>query len=242
MLDSPLKYSARSVHVRARQVGTIGADGAFTTRAGGEEVTRWFRVTREAGQWRISRLADGLLLTRLDVDRTYRSYSLEFLSPGQDRLVPDPVYVPVDRAGASTSLTRALLDGPTRWLAPAVGTAIPVGTQLVVDAVPVENGVAQVDLTSDALQAVDEAREQMVAQLVWTLTDLPDVTGVEVVGRGLAACRCPDSPAVQTQQDGPRSTRTTLPDSGAMLLVRRGVVYRVDGRHSDAAVWTTRER
>ena len=221
------KVLANSVHVRGRQVGTIGSDGAFTTR-GGEEVRRWFRVTREGGQWRISRLADGLLLTRLDVDRTYRSYSLEFLAPGQDRLVPDPVYVPVDRAGASTSLTRALLDGPTRWLAPAVSTAIPVGTQLVVDAVPVENGVAQVNLTSDALQAVDEAREQMVAQLVWTLTDLPDVTGVEVSVEG-APLPMPESPAVQTQQAWAAFNPDYLPDSGAMLLVRKGVVYRVAG-------------
>lgn len=221
-----MKTRAQVVDVRTREVGAIGADGAFATRAG-DEITRRFVLTRVDGDWRIAHLENGLLLTRLDVARTYRSYSLNFLAPGQDRLVPDPVYVPVDRAGAATSLTRSLLDGPTQWLAPAVDTAIPSGTHLVVDAVPVENGIAQVDLSREALEAVDNTREQMVAQLVWTLTGLPDVTGVEVSVEG-SVLPLPGADGVQTQEDWPQYDPNALPEPTPLLLVRQGRVFQAD--------------
>jgi hypothetical protein len=218
-----MKVRGNTVDARARQVGGIGADGAFTTRVG-NQVTRQFELTRVDGQWRIAGLADGLLLTRLDVVRTYRSYSLMFLAPGQDRLVPDPVYVPVDRAGAATSLVGSLLNGPTRWLAPAVNTAIPSGTHLVVDAVPVENGIAQVDLSREALEAVDVQRDQMVAQLVWTLTGLPDVTGVQISVEG-TPLQISGGGTVQAQEDWAQFDPNAIPEPAMLLLVRHGTVY-----------------
>ncbi|HVQ88206.1 MAG TPA: GerMN domain-containing protein, partial [Actinomycetes bacterium] len=156
------------VKMTANEVAFIGADGSLEPRSGGAFHDH-FVLQRSDGEWRIAQLRDGLYLTRLDVARTYRSFALHFLAPSQQRLVPDPVFVPVDQSGAATSLVRSLLDGPTRWLAPAVQTAVPAGTELVVDSVPIENGVAQVDLSAQALTADDLGREQLAAQLTWTL-------------------------------------------------------------------------
>lgn len=171
------------VQVRALAEASIDADGLLTPGPG-REVRRTFALTKVDGEWRIDSLPDGLLLSRSDVTRSFRAFDLYFLSPEGDRLVPDPVFIPIDRPGAATSLVRALIDGPTPWLAPAVRTAFPPGTRLLVDAVPVENGVARVDLSSDALDATDADRERMAAQLVWTLTQLSEVTAVTLSVEG----------------------------------------------------------
>lgn len=178
-----LEAMGRQVQVSAVEEATIDADGLLTPGPG-RTVHRDFGLVRVDGEWRIDSLPDGLLLSRSDVDRSFRAFDLYFLSPEGDRLVPDPVFIPIDRPGAATSLVRALIDGPTPWLAPAVRSAFPEGTQLLVDAVPVENGVARVDLSSDALAASDADRERMAAQLVWTLTQLTEVTAVTVTVEG----------------------------------------------------------
>ena len=226
-----IERTGRTVVVSAREVGHISGDGSQAPRSGSPIGFR-FTVERVGGEWRISRAPDGLLLTRFDVTQTYRSYSLHFLAPQQDRLVPDPVFIPLGRAGAATSLVRSLLDGPTRWLAPAVSTAVPAGTELVVDSVPVENGVALVDLSASVLEASDLDRERLAAQLVWTLTELPDVTGVQISVEG-SPLELPDAPAVQSEETWERFDPNGLPASAAALLVRQGVVRRVDG---DSAV------
>lgn len=171
------------VEVRTLAEATIDADGLLTPGPG-RPLRRDFGLTRIDGEWRIDSLPDGLLLSRSDVARSFRAFDLYFLSPQGDRLVPDPVFIPIDRPGAATSLVRALIDGPTPWLAPAVRSAFPEGTQLLVDAVPVENGVARVDLSADALTASDADRQRMAAQLVWTLTQLTEVTAVTVTVEG----------------------------------------------------------
>jgi hypothetical protein len=224
-----LRRSGRNLDVTMRELARISADGSLEPRAS-RELTDRFELERVGGEWRIASLPDGLYLTRLDVARTYRSYDLYFLAPGQDRLVPDPVFVPVDRSGAATSLVRSLLNGPTRWLAPAVETSVPAETSLVVDSVPVENGVALVDLSENVLAASDIDRQRLSAQLVWTLTELPDVTGVQITVAG-SPLQLPDAPLVQDEETWDTFNPNRLPDSATALLVREGMVRRVvDGR------------
>ena len=64
---------------------------------------------------------------------------------------------------------RALLNGPSEWLAPAVTTAIPEGTALSVDAVTITNGVAEVALSDNVLSLNDGQRTLMAAQVLYTL-------------------------------------------------------------------------
>jgi hypothetical protein len=220
-----IRRRARAVTVTARENAHINVDGSLAPRSG-EIVDLPFTVERVGDEWRISSAPNGLVLTRFDVARTYRSYALHFVAPHQERLVPDPVFIPIGRTGAATTLVRSLLDGPTRWLAPAVSTAVPTGTELVVDSVPVENGVALVDLTGTVLDAGDVDRERLAAQLVWTLTELPDVTGVTITVDG-SLLPLPDAPAVQNEETWAAYNPNGLPTSAAALLVRQGVVRRV---------------
>lgn len=191
-----LDSAGATVTAAAVAEARIDRDGLLSPQAG-RPIHRPFKLTRVDGQWRISSLRPGLLLSRSDVTRSFRAFDLYFLTPENDRLVPDPVLIPIDRPGAATSMVRALLDGPTPWLAPAVRTAFPAGTTLLVDAVPVENGAAQVDLSADALEASDADRERMAAQLVWSLTQLSEVTGVTITVEG-SPLQLPGGPGEQT--------------------------------------------
>jgi hypothetical protein len=187
-----------------------------------------FRLQRVSGQWRISSLPQGLLLTQLDIDRSYRAVSLYFLNATGDVLVPDPIYLPVVQPGLSTRLTQSLLDGPTPWLAPSVATAFPAGTQLVVDSVPVENGVAHVDLSSTVLEASAQARGQLAAQLVWTLSELSDVNAVSITVQG-QPLPVGGSASNQTTQDWTSYDPGALPESAnGYLVAKRGLVRLFD--------------
>lgn len=215
----------RWVELRAPVVATMNSDGSLTP-ARNVGLRRKFRLERVNGEWRIANPPRGLLLTRLDVSRSYRPLNLYFVSAQAPFLVPDPIYVPVVRPGAATSLVRALLDGPTPWLAPAVRTAFPRGTGLVVDAVPVENGVAQVNLSSDVLRASQSDTAALTAQLVWTLSQLPEVTGVEIQSDGVPLTISQNS-GVQTTQDWEAFNPNAPPATDLAVGVAAGKVVQL---------------
>jgi Lipoprotein LpqB beta-propeller domain/Sporulation and spore germination len=173
-----------TVLVSLLRAAVLSPQGSLTGDASGTKTTVEFRVTKVAGQWRISALPSGLLLTTNDVGRAYRPYDIYFPNPARTVVVPDQILVPVG-PGASTSLVRALLAGPTPWLAQAVLSAIPAGTKLVVDSVPINGGVAQVDLTAPAASVGRLEAQAMSAQFAWTLRQLSGVTTMRLTVNGV---------------------------------------------------------
>jgi hypothetical protein len=180
----PFSGGKDAFHFSAPQVGMLTAQGAYTGSPGGTVVTADFTLTKVDGQWRIDKLPPGLLLTTNDLTRAYQSYDIYFPNAARDVLVPDEVLLPRG-PGVSTSLVRAVLQGPTPWLSKAVRTAVPTGTHLVVDSVPVSDGVAQVDLTGPAASISRSEAQAMSAQIVWTLRQLGGVTGVRITVDGV---------------------------------------------------------
>lgn len=177
--DQPIvvKESAAQATVRLEgdQLGTIGSDGQYTADPKHVEVT--FELGKnQQGLWRITELPTevrgGLLLTKADVDRAFRTANLYFFGPDGRTLVPNSIFLPLaDRKDLPTRLVQALLVGPTSWLAPAVRSAFPAGTRLR-GAIRISKDVATVDLTR---QARSGSPERMSAQLAWTLRQLSEV-------------------------------------------------------------------
>ena len=215
-----------SVVARATEVARIDAEGSYQRTAGLPEITRDFRVEQEDGEWRIAELDDGLLLSQLDVSQAYRQVSLYFLSPTRNSLVPDTVLVP-ELAGLSTKVVGRLLRGPTAALRGAVLTGFPQGTGLEVQSVPVSDGLATVPLTDEALSADQDAREQMSAQIVWTLKQLgSEIERVRITAGG------DDLVVAGVAQDQARNSWLTydpdgLGDSASVYAVRDGTVGRI---------------
>lgn len=194
----------------SRRVAVIDSDGAWSVDRG--SLSDVYGVERVEGEWRLSQVPPGVRLTPADVARTYRAVSVNFLDPPGDQLVADRVFLPVVSRTLPQLLVEALLRGPTSRLEGAVRTAVPPGTEL--RGLRLEGGVVQVDLTAPAAAADGDARQALSAQLVATLRQVPDVTGVRLLVDGQPL----EVPGVEPTQpiDGwpqfePRATRARGP-------------------------------
>lgn len=159
---------------------SIDALGHFTSFAKGQERVLDFNFETYRGEWRISAAPNVVVLIRPVFDVIYHSYSLYFFDHGFNYLVPDLRWFP-SRTSTATRLVAALLEGPTEWIAPAVETTMPKGTKLAIDAVTVQNEVAQVDLNALALKAPQSRRQYFKAQLLATLQQVAGVNKVQIL-------------------------------------------------------------
>lgn len=220
---------------------TVDADGRYVPSPEGTTQEVRFGLAKVSGQWRISEVADQVLITDTEFALLYRAYELYFLDPTATVLVPETRWFP-DRPSTATSLVTELLAGPSRWLAGSVGTAFPAGTRLELDAVPVEAGTAQVDLTAPARGASPTQRTLMQAQLMATLGPVPTVSAVEMTVDGsvielrgtadvLADVAVDESPVLVQDstlvrfQNGQLVPVEDLPPVGDLLVSNPGVAY-----------------
>jgi hypothetical protein len=202
--------SSPTLTLSAEKLGTISDLGRYQSGDPGAAISKAFELAQDSsGQWRIANLSDGILLSSGDVDRSFRSFPIYFFNTDLTSLVTDNVLVPVSNSGAATSLVRSLLDGPSAYLSPVATNAFPVGTTLTYGSVPVTNGIAEVDLSNEILGADESSRRALSAQLVWTLSALPNVTAVEisVSGQPLALANVSSPQTIQDWQN-----LSTLPD------------------------------
>lgn len=167
-----------------RLTGEIDRTGQYTVAAPGTQLAVEYGLQRVEGEWRINALPDGLILGRGDIDRGYRAFNLYYFTRDSATLVPAPVLVPLSNAGVATRLVSGLLAGPTPWIAPSVRSGFPEGTTLLPESVPVVDGIADVALNDAVLAADDQQRQALSAQLVWTLRQLPDISGVRITVNG----------------------------------------------------------
>lgn len=169
--------SGSSVKLQGALLGLLQRDRTFVTQ--NQRLSIDFKLVRENGEWRISRPPPVLLVTQFAFASFYARYDLYFLGAG-DTLVPNGIYLASLRAPASiaSALVRALLEGPSQWLAPAVRTAAPAGTTLSVDSVTITDGTARVSLSENIQTLPDRERSLLTAQLVYTLKQ---VVGIKEV-------------------------------------------------------------
>jgi hypothetical protein len=193
------------VVVTVPTLATVDVAGRYAESSPGATQTLRFGLRRVGEDWRIAELDDGVALPVADFDLLFRRAALYFPDAAtSSALVPDVRWVP-SRASGVTTLVRLLLDGPSPWLERAVSTGFPAGTGLAIDAVPVVEGVATVDLTRQALRAGEEQRRMLHAQLEATLDDVPEVTGLAITAER-AELTVPVAP------QGPGAPRPTRPD------------------------------
>ena len=125
-----------------------------------------------------------------------------FFNPSFQTLVPDARLIPVIGPALGTTLIQRLIEGPNDWLRPAVRTGFPGGVTLAVDAVPIENGIARVNLNASVALANDAARVALSQQIVWTLRQLPKVQFVDITVNG-APFSVPGTSSPQSRDSWP---------------------------------------
>jgi hypothetical protein len=141
------------------------------------------KLTQVDGEWRLANPPPGVLVFEGDFESEFREYNVYFFDGELEVLVPDPVWVPA-QGNVPYLLAQALVRGPSAWLTPAVLTAFPEGTTVLLP-VRVEAGRAQVELSAEAAEGTsEEQHEQMTAQLAWTLGQVDAVQQVVVRADG----------------------------------------------------------
>jgi hypothetical protein len=180
------------VEVNVRVAARIDAAGQYAQSGADAQESLVFDLVQDSeGQWRISGLEDGVVLSEPNFEAVYRSATLYFLSQDRTFLVPETRWFPL--RNLATSIVRALIAGPSEWLRDAARSAIPEGAVLQPDAVSVDDaGVATVSLAPGGLPAEPDDRALMQAQLEASLR-LARVRTVEVSAGGVPM----DAPAAE---------------------------------------------
>jgi hypothetical protein len=176
---SVIATGATTVRLSGKVVGRLGRDRTYA--ASDQDLKIDFDLVQEDGEWRINKLQPGLFVAEFSFDHFYQPYNLYFVGNGSS-LVPDPIYLPAlsNPANVASALMKALLNGPSRWLKPAVSSAIPPNTSLSVDSVTITDGIAEVQLSDSVLALPDPQRGLLAAQIVYTLKQVGGVKGVVV--------------------------------------------------------------
>jgi hypothetical protein len=158
-------------------VGSLAPDRTYLAR---DHEFKWnFEVRQENGEWRIGNPPPGLMVEEFLFNSFYQTYDLYFVGNGRS-LVPDPIYLPAlsNPANVASALMNMLIKGPSKWLKPAVTSAIPPDTSLSVDSVTITDGIAEVQLSDSVLALPDPDRSLLAAQIVYTLRQIGGVKGV----------------------------------------------------------------
>ena len=176
---SPKAVGPGQVRLKGWLVGSLGTDRTY--KAEDRALTINFVLAKENGEWRINTPPAGLLVAEYSFTSLYQPYDLYFVGNGTS-LVPDPIYLPAlnNPANVASALMKALLNGPSKWLKPAVSTAIPPNTTLSVDSVTITDGIADVQLSDSVLALPDPQRSLLAAQIAYTLKQAGGVKGVAI--------------------------------------------------------------
>lgn len=164
------------------------------------QIVEEFRLVEIEGQWRIDSVPEGLLISNADLNRSFVTFPLWFPDSSLKTLVPDNVVLPRSATGTATRLMQLLLAGPSEKLAGAVKSAFPVGTNLSLNSVPVSNGLATISLNENVLSAEPFLRELLSAQIVKTLTRIPEIRSIRI-NVGSQPLVVPDTPIRQSLSD-----------------------------------------
>lgn len=170
-------------------VASVDAVGRYSVADGSASQTLpAFRFVQEDGEWRISELGDGILISQQAFPSAFSQHTIYYWDAAFRNLVPDLRWFPT-RSEVATRIVRAVLEPPTSWLGQgATVSAIPAGTQLALAPVDVEAGIARIDLTGEVLSLADRDRQRLRLQLAASLRAVSGVVGVEItVGQNLVS-------------------------------------------------------
>ncbi|WP_353809290.1 GerMN domain-containing protein [Agromyces sp. SYSU T00194] len=171
-----VELDENSWRIQAEPVAGLTETGEYDDTVSDSRVTLDYELTQVAGEWRISRAPQGVLVDDAIFDIAFAQYPLYFYDPTTTYLVPDVRWF-ARRESTQTSIVRELLRGPAEWLTAGVVSAIPDGLRLDPGAVPVESRIAEIALTGDV---TDDLRTLQLMQLQFQ-ESLASVRGIEDV-------------------------------------------------------------
>ena len=175
--DTLTDVSGSVATVELSEAERLDATGAWQGELPEDERQLRLDLTTEAGEYRITNPPDALVVQDTWFAQRFVQVNLYFFDRTGRILVPEPVFVPRGEQLASTLTTRLLdpgenLQGISRTYLPTVdaGLSVPVSDQ----------GVAEVNLGGEASMPNPDDLSRMLAQLGWTLRQVPGIRTLRV--------------------------------------------------------------
>lgn len=170
--------SVASLSVHGTEVATVDAKHSYRLSDGRKGLTSDFTFVRgKDNEWRIDKLPSGVIMNETNFRNSYRQVDRYFYAApdpsafvaggAKEVLIADPIYLR-RRMDPLTAAAKALVVGPSDWLAPVARTEFPHdvgGVKVTVD----DSRVAHVQLDVDA--GDDNSCRRMATQLFYTLAD-----------------------------------------------------------------------
>ena len=212
-------------------VGAVAADGSARTQPAQPRVQQYRLRKGEREQWQLVQLPAGLTLSPAGRDRAYDPVQVHFLAPAVPpdaarHLVADLLQLPADADRAAVLVDR-LLAGPSAGLAGSAETAVPKGAHVVRPVVTSADGEVVVDLSAEVAGLGAEARQELSAQLVWTLREVPAFTRLRLLVEG-APLVVPGTAPVQLRSAWSGYAPEGPVESPAGLALVGGVLKELD--------------
>ncbi|MBK0417701.1 GerMN domain-containing protein [Leucobacter sp. CSA1] len=205
---------------------SVSAGGVLTPIAPGPTTEVRFELEQVDGEWRISSAPTGIILDRDTFSAVWSAHQLYFLG-ADDVLVPETRWF-LNRSTKATRIVNELIEGPAPSMRESLRTAFPAGTHLVSPSVPISEGTARIDLSSEMLEAGDEEQEDLLRQLSASLQAVSNVSRYELLADGASVA----SEFVGRSDEAPRGAEasgTAVMRDGAFGLLASGDIEPVPG-------------
>ena len=157
----------------------LDASGAWRGAVPAAEQLLRFEMTIEDGEYRITNPPDALVVPASWFAQRFRQVSLYFFDRTGRILVPEPVFVARGDQLAS-NLTDRLLEGPGADLRLISRSYLPSGLDAGLSVPVTDQGVAQVEFGGSYAGPNPDDVERMLAQLGWTLRQVPGIRALRV--------------------------------------------------------------
>jgi Lipoprotein LpqB beta-propeller domain/Sporulation and spore germination len=187
---TPQDIGDNTVDYAVSTKASVNALGVYVEQSTDSTQTFSYNFVKVGGQWRISDLPDGIVLSRTSFENFFQPYPIYFFDPDYRYLVPDVRWFPTGLT-VQDRIVSALIAGPTEWLqGGVVASAFPAGVGRG-SPVVIRNSTATVDFSANAASTKEPALARMQRQLEESLLST-NITSVAMTARG-APMPVPDS-------------------------------------------------
>ncbi|MGV8845472.1 LpqB family beta-propeller domain-containing protein [Tessaracoccus sp.] len=170
------------VQVTGTRTGTLDRDGRFDATS--DNFTLDFGVIEVDGEWRIGTPPEGVLVSDYIFKRYWSHVTVYFIASAGDHVVPDLIHVPKALL-TPNRIIEAQIAGPSASIKGSVRNPAGAGVRLAREGASVDaDGTAMVALTGLAGSMPGDQRRLLGAQLLWSLTSIPRVTGLRLTNDG----------------------------------------------------------
>jgi Sporulation and spore germination/Lipoprotein LpqB beta-propeller domain len=177
--SSSVEFSLQDVNRVEVRGNAVGAITKFNRLRIFEQIKPFrytFKLDDIDSAKRITKNPDVTLISYGNLIRSYSGYPLYFVDATFEYLTPEAIWLPDFSSGIETTLIREVIAGPKSQLK----TAIPDTLELEFNSVGFEDNFLTVRLRYTSGSAAENQRNLFIAQIVWTLTQLPDIDAVRV--------------------------------------------------------------